>query len=131
MIDSVPKNVHLTWKSARTPSSLAGCCLSFARISPNWEINLSDDDQCLAFVAKEFPDFLSCYLSYPPSILRADIWRVLVLYKYGGVYADIDVECLRPLDELLAAVGHDDWELLLSTDHPIHERIHFGGARCG
>jgi hypothetical protein len=56
-------------------------------------------------------------------------WRVLALYRHGGVYADIDVECLRPLDELLEAVGHDDWDVLLPADHPIHERIHFGGQK--
>jgi mannosyltransferase OCH1-like enzyme len=81
------------------------------------------------FVTHEFPEFLPTYLSYPSGILRADIWRVLVLYKYGGVYADIDVECLKPIDELLARIGHDDWEILLTTDHPVHNRVHFGGTK--
>lgn len=120
--------VFLSWKRLESiPSALRPCVDSFAKVNQGSRIEFQSDEDCLDFVAREFPEFLPTYLSYPPGILRADIWRVLVLYKYGGVYADIDVECLRPLEELLAAVGHDDWELLLTTDHPVHERMHFGG----
>lgn len=34
-----------------------------------------------------------------PAILRSDFWRYLVLAVEGGVYADVDVSCLRPIDE--------------------------------
>lgn len=117
----------MTWRFKFMPSAIAICPLSFGKLNLPSSLALSTDTECIDFVSSDFPDFLDTYLSYPPGILRADIWRVLVLYRYGGVYADIDVECLRPLEELLAAVGHDDWDLLLTTDHPIHERIHFGG----
>jgi len=33
---------------------------------------------------------------------RADILRLEVLYRHGGVYVDTDVECLRSLDDVLA-----------------------------
>ena len=32
---------------------------------------------------------------------RADILRLEILYRYGGVYVDGDLECLRPLDDVL------------------------------
>jgi len=35
---------------------------------------------------------------------RADLVRYEVLRRYGGVYLDTDVECLRPIDELLDGV---------------------------
>lgn len=34
-------------------------------------------------------------------IEKSDILRYLLLYHYGGVYADLDVECLRPFEPLL------------------------------
>lgn len=34
-----------------------------------------------------------------PAVLRSDFWRYLVLATEGGIYADTDVECLRPLAE--------------------------------
>jgi inositol phosphorylceramide mannosyltransferase catalytic subunit len=32
---------------------------------------------------------------------RADILRLEILYRHGGVYLDTDLECLRPLDDVL------------------------------
>jgi mannosyltransferase OCH1-like enzyme len=32
---------------------------------------------------------------------RADIIRMEVLWKYGGVYLDADMECLKPIDRLI------------------------------
>jgi mannosyltransferase OCH1-like enzyme len=33
---------------------------------------------------------------------RADIMRLEILYRHGGVYLDTDLECLRPVDDFLA-----------------------------
>jgi mannosyltransferase OCH1-like enzyme len=32
---------------------------------------------------------------------RADILRLEILYRHGGIYVDADVECLRPVDPVL------------------------------
>lgn len=36
---------------------------------------------------------------------QADLWRLFVLYKEGGVYMDIDATLVRSLDKLLGDVG--------------------------
>ncbi|GAA5893422.1 hypothetical protein JCM5296_004871 [Sporobolomyces johnsonii] len=33
-----------------------------------------------------------------PAVLRSDFWRYLVLAVEGGVYADTDVECMKPVE---------------------------------
>ena len=81
------------------------------------------------FVKEFFPEYAEVYFSYPPGIYRADIFRVMAVLKCGGVYADIDVECRQPLDELLEFAGDGDWEVLLTRDHPIHEKKHFKGRK--
>ena len=55
------------------------------------------------------PWLVSLYDSYPLPIQRADLRKYLVVYAHGGIVADLDVECLRPLTPLL------DW--LSSTRH--------------
>ncbi|OQE12207.1 hypothetical protein PENVUL_c001G05983 [Penicillium vulpinum] len=48
----------------------------------------------LEFVESELssiPEIATVYKSYPHSILRADLLRYLLLWYYGGFYADIDV----------------------------------------
>ncbi|HYF35852.1 MAG TPA: glycosyltransferase [Prosthecobacter sp.] len=101
---------------------------SFAKWNPTWEPCFWTDEGCEALLREELPDFLPSYLAYPPGILRADIFRIAVLYLRGGVYADLDMGCLRPLDELLERLdGDGKWDVLLARDHPCHEKAHYGG----
>ena len=53
------------------------------------------------FIANHYPWFLDTFDAYPYPIQRADAIRYFVLYHYGGVYIDLDIGCLRPLDPLL------------------------------
>lgn len=57
------------------------------------------DDMMEEFVKKEYPDFYETYRKYPYQIQRCDSFRWLVLYKYGGIYLDLDIECKKSLDE--------------------------------
>jgi len=34
-------------------------------------------------------------------IYKSDFWRVCILYKYGGVYVDADIEALTPLNQFI------------------------------
>lgn len=52
-------------------------------------------------VQENFSKCADMYINYPYKINRADARRYFIMYAYGGVYADLDVESLRPLDELL------------------------------
>lgn len=53
------------------------------------------------FIAEHYPWFLDTFDAYTYPIQRADAIRYFVLHYYGGVYLDLDVGCLRPLDPLL------------------------------
>ena len=53
------------------------------------------------FIKTCFPDFLPVYNQYPNNVQRWDAIRYLILYHYGGLYADMDYECFAPLDPLL------------------------------
>src|ERR1700675_3934864 len=53
------------------------------------------------FIANTYPWFLDTFDGYPYPIQRADAIRYFVLHYYGGIYLDLDIGCLRPLDPLL------------------------------
>ena len=42
--------------------------------------------------------------------LRSDLARYDILWRYGGVYVDCDLEALRPIDDLLDVPGFAGWE---------------------
>lgn len=123
----LPRVIHQTWKHRHVRWPLSHCMASFRKWNPGWECKLWTDEEAEALIGAELPDFLSTYRAFAPGILRADIFRIAVLYLRGGVYADLDMECLRPLDELLATAGGDDWEVILARDHPCHELLHYKG----
>ena len=37
--------------------------------------------------------------------MRADMWRYAILYAFGGIYADIDVLALHPMEQWLPPVA--------------------------
>ncbi|KAJ3317199.1 hypothetical protein HDU76_001291 [Blyttiomyces sp. JEL0837] len=38
----------------------------------------------------------------PKDIMRADVARYMYMHRYGGLYADLDMECLQPVANLLS-----------------------------
>jgi hypothetical protein len=68
---------------------------------PDYEYILWTDASSREFIAKEYPWFLDTFDGYTYPIQRADAIRYFVLYHYGGIYLDLDIGCLRPLDPLL------------------------------
>ena len=100
---SIPKIIHQTWKTQEIPPELVFCVESWKKLNPDWQYILWTDEEMDVFVKKYFPEIHGVYVSYPTNIFRADLFRLLVVYQMGGVYADLDMECLKPLDFLLAA----------------------------
>lgn len=59
------------------------------------------DEGSREFIAEHYPWFLDTFDGYTYPIQRADVIRYFILYHYGGIYLDLDIGCLRPLDLLL------------------------------
>jgi len=59
------------------------------------------DTSSQEFIAEHYPWFLGTFNNYTYPIQRADAIRYFVLHHYGGIYLDLDIGCLRPLDPLL------------------------------
>jgi hypothetical protein len=116
----IPKVVHQTWKTRAIPPRWARLTRSWKRHHPDWEHRLWTDADNRRLVASEYPAFLPVYDSYPLAIQRADVARYCLLHRFGGIYVDMDVECLRPFDALLsphAAVLAREPPLSGQTEH--------------
>jgi hypothetical protein len=98
---SVPKIIHQLWKDQHVPARYQPLADTWKRHHPNWSYKLWTDADIHALVAAEYPDFLPIFDAYKDPICRADAGRYLILRSQGGIYADLDLECLRPIDALL------------------------------
>lgn len=95
----IPSIVFQTWKSrSAIPQNYRYWRQTFVDLNPQAQIVLWDDADNRAFIAESFGWFLPIYDAYPREIFRADAVRYFFLFAFGGLYADMDSECLRPLD---------------------------------
>lgn len=75
---------------------------NWKRLNPEYNIILYDDELCKKFLLEEFSQLhldIFNFLQHGP--IKADFWRLCILYKYGGLYVDADIEPLVPLKEYI------------------------------
>ncbi|AWB08093.1 hypothetical protein A6A40_23955 (plasmid) [Azospirillum humicireducens] len=97
----VPRLIHQTWKTRDVPPELLAFQRSWTGRNPGFAYRFWTDDDIGRFVAEEHPALLPVFRGYADPIARIDLARYLILRRFGGVYADLDFECLRPIDGLL------------------------------
>jgi hypothetical protein len=96
----IPRILHQVWVGPRPlPSEFEAYRQTWARKHPAWDIRLWNEENLPPDLTR--PEVYE-RLRVPAE--RADILRLEVLNRYGGVYCDIDFECLRALDPLLEGV---------------------------
>uniref|UniRef100_A0A1I8HSL2 Glycosyltransferase family 32 protein n=1 Tax=Macrostomum lignano TaxID=282301 RepID=A0A1I8HSL2_9PLAT len=95
----IPKIRHILWKSKLVSGYFAEQLLSWKRIHPDWTYVLWRDEDLEPFVATQFPGLLGKYKSLQHHIMRVDMIRYMLLFKFGGVYADLDYTLVRSIDQ--------------------------------
>lgn len=65
-----------------------------------YEIRVYDDDDIYALISQHYPDALAKVKQITVGAVLADIFRYIILYLEGGIYADMDCEPLRPIEGL-------------------------------
>ncbi|GAB1199252.1 hypothetical protein APSETT444_008598 [Aspergillus pseudonomiae] len=78
----------------------------FEEENRGWKYTLVDDKKASKFITEfiteifsSVPDLKKLYDSYPYHVIRSDLIRYLILWYYGGFYANIDVYPARVIKE--------------------------------
>jgi mannosyltransferase OCH1-like enzyme len=71
--------------------------------NPDWLYVLWDDNMSNQMVEKHFPKLWKVYSKYPTGVQRCDAFRYCLLYRYGGLYVDMDTKCLKPITPLFSS----------------------------
>ena len=138
----IPRVVHQTAppEIGRLPTGMARAAASWFARNPDYEHVYYSDAALAAYVrrhGREVPGFDAAHAAARSGAERADLWRALVVWREGGVYADIDTQCLtalyaviRPHDDSVSGVGHrehgpEQFVLAYAARHPIVERYLF------
>ena len=119
--NKIPKIIHQVWEGCTgdTPSDLLlRLAETWKEENPSWEYRFWNYKTIDKFLSGYFPEFIEKYFSFRYDVQRWDAIRYLILLKFGGVYADLDYECLEPLDWLLG-----NKNCCLGLEPPEHDRI--------
>jgi mannosyltransferase OCH1-like enzyme len=98
----IPRILNQTWKDDNIPDAFRQMADTWRRMHTNWEYVLWTDEMNRNFVKQHFSYFLPIYDAYESNIQRVDAVRYFVLFKMGGIYIDVDFECLANIESVLA-----------------------------
>jgi len=71
-------------------------------MAPSYEYRFMDDAEAAEFIKTCFPGkIFEAFSKLQIGAAKADLWRVLVLQKYGGVYLDLDAHLAWPLGYII------------------------------
>jgi mannosyltransferase OCH1-like enzyme len=102
---SIPKIIHQTCRNKNNlPEEIKNNIESIKKTNRKWEYHLYDDKDIYDFIELNFGDrVLSSVARINPKygVVLADLFRYLVVYKFGGVYLDIKSSLLCPLDRII------------------------------
>ena len=75
---------------------------TWKELNPQYEYHFYDKDDRELFIKNNFSKKIyEAYIRIIPGAYKADLWRYCILYKYGGIYVDMDTICLNKLDKFL------------------------------
>ncbi|MCM1078831.1 MAG: glycosyl transferase [Bacteroidales bacterium] len=95
----IPKIIHYCWFGRNPlPEEAKKCIASWRKYLPDYEIKEWNEDN---FDVNIIPYTAEAYAMKKYAFV-SDYARFWILYKYGGLYFDTDVEVIRPLDDIVA-----------------------------
>ena len=94
----IPKTIHYIWLGGKELPPIAKKCIaSWQKYCPDYEIKRWDESN----LDLDKYQFVKDALDAKKYAFASDVLRTDILYNHGGIYFDIDVELLKPIDKFL------------------------------
>jgi mannosyltransferase OCH1-like enzyme len=95
----IPKDIYICYKNLQELKEYSSI---WKELNPEYTLHLYDDQLCIDFLEKEYSSLHADIFKYiPDGPIKADFWRICILYRYGGLYVDADIEPIIPLREYI------------------------------
>lgn len=115
----IPKKIFQTHKSydyVKNNDFLNKAVNSWIKYQGEFEYIFHNNDQADHFMYDNFKGRIyNCYKKLGLNVMKGDLWRYCILYKYGGIYADADTVLLTNPNIFIK----DNTEMVLAPEpHP-------------
>ena len=132
----IPKNIFQSWFTKDLHPVIQAKIDEMKKLNPDYNHTIYTDEDMDNFVKEHYPGTIyDCFSKLNIIVAKVDFWRYLVLYKYGGVYLDMDSSINISLKDL---INDDDeciitkegnpnlyvqWALIYNANHPILKKV--------
>lgn len=98
----IPKIIHQIWfqGSSHIPNTYPNYSSSWKQLNPEFRYIFWNKNS-INKLLQLYPRLQKQYYSYPLMIQKIDFAKYVILYHYGGVYVDLDAECIKPINNLI------------------------------
>jgi mannosyltransferase OCH1-like enzyme len=111
----IPYMIMRSFAGTDIPSILRKSVMSTYNFNPEYTHVFYTDKDCYDFMHREYAGRVAnAYDTLIPGAYKSDLFRMCYLYKYGGVYFDINKVLLVPLDKLF----NGNYDLVTVIDVP-------------
>lgn len=99
-IYKIPKTIHYIWLGTKPLDKVSIKCMqTWEKYLPDYQIIRWGDKECLPIIKKN--RYAKQAYDEKKYAFVSDYLRVYILYHYGGVYMDTDVQIFKSLDRFL------------------------------
>ena len=99
--NKIPKRIIQTWNTDNIPTKYNKLINKIKTQNPDYEYLFFTDTNIVEFLKTNYPDYLITYNKLPIKIQKIDFFRYIVIYHYGGIYMDLDMNGLKNMNSLL------------------------------
>ena len=131
----IPKVIWQTYKDHSANGLAKEYIDSWVNLNPDYEYRFLVDEEIDAYINHNFDRHtLNVFRALPFGVMRADMWRYAAIYNEGGIYADLDTQCITPIEQWGIAEEHlvvgmenkthfCQWCFAAQPRHPVLEQV--------
>lgn len=133
---AIPRTIFISWITRKLGRSMFTSIKTILLHNPEYELIFFTDEDVDRFLCANFPELSPYFFGLKSGAARIDVWRMLTIERYGGVYLDVDMSALEHLpigrqDSVVSGLmcwshvvpqikgGLEHWALAFRPHHPL------------
>ena len=120
--------IHQIWFQGKNsmPHKYNETIKSWMQKNPGWRYQFWDEESLSSLISSKYPTYFERWNNLDKIIKKCDAARCFILHQYGGVYADLDTICHKPLDTLIKDFSLDDFDITFCEEaQDVNEHFHW------
>tara|TARA_B100001123_G_C15230251_1_gene994858 strand:- start:66 stop:803 length:738 start_codon:yes stop_codon:yes gene_type:complete len=120
----IPKNIYITHETYEYLFKFEKQIIRTSLNNPGYKVIFYNAEKRIIFIKKYYPEFYFYYnfIDNRYGAMKADIFRILILYHYGGIYLDIK-SILNNINEIFKKYPNKDFYTTSFKDDKLIEVV--------